>query len=121
MEESVRLRDETVTIERRPVDRPATDADLAAGRDQTIEVTEVDEEAVVSKQARVVEEVVVRKDAESIPRRCGRRCGARTSTLTGTLKPSGDGAERLDQGLRHLCSRLAAASRDHVYAPWRLC
>jgi uncharacterized protein (TIGR02271 family) len=64
VEESVRLRDETVTIERRPVDRPATDADLAAGRDQTIEVTEVDEEAVVSKQARVVEEVVVRKDAE---------------------------------------------------------
>jgi uncharacterized protein (TIGR02271 family) len=64
VEESVRLRDETVTVERRPVDRPATDADLAAGRDETIEVTEVDEEAVVSKQARVVEEVVVRKDAQ---------------------------------------------------------
>jgi uncharacterized protein (TIGR02271 family) len=64
VEESVRLRDETVTVERRPVDRPATAADLAAGRDETIEVTEVDEEAVVSKQARVVEEVVVRKDAQ---------------------------------------------------------
>jgi uncharacterized protein (TIGR02271 family) len=64
VEESVRLRDETVTVERRPVDRPATEADLAAARDKTLEVTEVDEEAVVSKQARVVEEVVVRKDAE---------------------------------------------------------
>jgi len=64
VEESVRLRDETVTVERRPVDRPATEADFAAGRDATIEVTEVDEEAVVSKQARVVEEVVVRTDAQ---------------------------------------------------------
>jgi uncharacterized protein (TIGR02271 family) len=64
VEEAVRLRDETVTVERRPVDRPATEADLAAARDKAIEVTEVDEEAVVSKQARVVEEVVVRKDAE---------------------------------------------------------
>ena len=64
VEESVRLRDETVTIERHPVDRPATEADLVAGRDETIEVSEVDEEAVVSKRARVVEEVVVRKDTE---------------------------------------------------------
>jgi len=64
VEESVRLRDETITVERRPVDRPATEADFAAGRDETIEVTEVDEEAVVSKQARVVEEVVVRTDAQ---------------------------------------------------------
>jgi uncharacterized protein (TIGR02271 family) len=64
VEETVRLRDETVTVERRPVDRPATDADLAAGRDETIEVTEVDEEVVVNKQARVVEEVVVRTDAQ---------------------------------------------------------
>jgi uncharacterized protein (TIGR02271 family) len=64
VEESVRLRDETVTIEWHPVDRPATEAELAAGRDETIEVSEVDEEAVVSKRARVVEEVVVRKDTE---------------------------------------------------------
>ena len=30
VEEAVRLREEKVTVERRPVDRPATDADLAA-------------------------------------------------------------------------------------------
>jgi stress response protein YsnF len=39
--------------------RPITDADFT---DKVIEVTETDEEAVVSKTARVREEVVVRKD-----------------------------------------------------------
>jgi uncharacterized protein (TIGR02271 family) len=62
VEESVRLREEKVTVERRPVDRPATDADFAAAGKDVIEVTEKAEEPVVSKQARVVEEVVVHKD-----------------------------------------------------------
>jgi len=61
--EQVTLREETVTVDRLPVDRPVTDADLAAMRDQTLEVTEHSEEAVVDKQARVVEEVVINKDA----------------------------------------------------------
>lgn len=61
--EQVTLRDETVAVERRSVDRPVTDADLTSMQDRTFEMREHDEEAVVSKQARVVEEVVVRKDA----------------------------------------------------------
>jgi uncharacterized protein (TIGR02271 family) len=64
VEETVRLRDERVTVERHPVDRPAGDADLAAFKEGTIEVTETDEEAVVSKRTRVVEEVVVNKEVE---------------------------------------------------------
>jgi uncharacterized protein (TIGR02271 family) len=64
VEETVRLRDEHVTVERRPVDRHASDADLAAFKEGTIEVTETDEEAVVSKRTRVVEEVVVNKEVE---------------------------------------------------------
>jgi uncharacterized protein (TIGR02271 family) len=64
VEETVRLRDETVRVERRPVDRPATEADVAAAKDATVEVTETDEEAVVRKHARVVEEVVVSKDVQ---------------------------------------------------------
>ena len=64
VEETVRLRDETVHVERHPVDRPATEADFAAAREGTVEVTETDEEAVVRKQARVVEEVVVGKAVE---------------------------------------------------------
>jgi stress response protein YsnF len=63
VEESVRLREEKVTVERRPANRPATEADLKAG-EETIEITETVEEPVVSKRARVVEEVVVRKDVD---------------------------------------------------------
>jgi len=62
VEESVRLREEKVTVERRPVDRPATDADVAAAGQEVIELTETAEEPVVSKRARVVEEVVVQKE-----------------------------------------------------------
>jgi uncharacterized protein (TIGR02271 family) len=64
VEETVRLRDEAVHVERRPADRPASEADLAAAKEGTIEVTETDEEPVVRKQARVVEEVVVSKDVQ---------------------------------------------------------
>ena len=62
VEESVRLREEKVTVERRPVDRPATEADFAAAGKDVIEMTETAEEPVVTKRARVVEEVVVQKD-----------------------------------------------------------
>jgi uncharacterized protein (TIGR02271 family) len=58
---TVELREEHVSVERRPVDRPAQLADQAF-KEQTIEVRETAEEAVVTKRARVVEEVVVRKE-----------------------------------------------------------
>jgi len=61
VEESVTLRDETVNVERRAVNRPA-DVTADAFRERTVELTETDEEAVVAKTARVVEEVVVSKD-----------------------------------------------------------
>ncbi|PWC41440.1 YsnF/AvaK domain-containing protein [Azospirillum sp. TSO22-1] len=62
VEEQVSLRDETVTVERRAATgrQPVTDADFT---EKTVEMTEVDEEAVVGKSARVTEEVVLRKDA----------------------------------------------------------
>jgi len=63
--ESVELRREEATVERHAVDRPATEADLAAMQDRTIEVTEMAERPVVSKTARVVEEVVVGKQVSS--------------------------------------------------------
>jgi len=64
VEEEVRLRQEHVEVERVPVDRPATAADLASFKEGTIEVRETQEQAVVSKEARVVEEVRVRKDVD---------------------------------------------------------
>ena len=64
VEEQVSLRDETVHIERRPVDRAATAADGALFTERSIEATERDEQAVVSKEARVTEELVLKKDVE---------------------------------------------------------
>jgi len=63
VQEQVTLREEHVNVERRPADRPINPADAAAFKDQTIEVAERSEEPVISKQARVVEEVVVGKQA----------------------------------------------------------
>jgi uncharacterized protein (TIGR02271 family) len=64
VEEQVALRDETVRVERRPVDRPFEPGD-AAFVEREIEAVERDEEAVVSKQARVVEEIALRKDVDT--------------------------------------------------------
>jgi len=62
--EQVNLREEHVTVDRRPVDRPASPSDLNTFQEGTLELTEKHEEAVVSKTARVVEEVVVGKEAQ---------------------------------------------------------
>ena len=59
--ESVELRREEAVVERRPVDREASEKDLASLQERTIEVEETAEKAVVNKTARVVEEVVVGK------------------------------------------------------------
>jgi uncharacterized protein (TIGR02271 family) len=61
VEESIRLREEHVNIERTPVDRPATAADFD-GLEGTVELTEHAERAVVAKEARVVEEVSLDKE-----------------------------------------------------------
>jgi uncharacterized protein (TIGR02271 family) len=63
VEEQVRLREEHVNVERRKVDREVRPEEISALRDQTIEVTEMAEEAVIGKRARVREEVVVGKEA----------------------------------------------------------
>ena len=63
VQESLDLREEHAKVERRPVDRPASQADLDAFKDRTVEVREMAETPVVKKTARVVEEVVVGKEA----------------------------------------------------------
>lgn len=60
--ESVSLHEEHVEVERRPVDRKLDASDTDAFRERDISMTETAEEAVVGKTARVVEEVVVRKE-----------------------------------------------------------
>lgn len=63
VQEQVTLREEHVDVQRRVVDRPVTEADRLF-QDRTIEATEFSEEAVVDKDARVTEEIVVSKGAE---------------------------------------------------------
>ncbi len=60
--ESVGLREEHVNVERHAVNRPVNPADLNAFKENTIELRETAEEAVIEKTARVVEEVVVGKE-----------------------------------------------------------
>jgi uncharacterized protein (TIGR02271 family) len=60
VQEMVTLREEHAKVERRPVDRPATDD---AFQERTIEVKETAEEPVVEKRSRVVEEVRVGKES----------------------------------------------------------
>jgi len=64
VEENLRLREEHVRVERNTVDRPATDADFNEFKEGSIEITEHKEVPVVSKEARVVEEVSLAKEVE---------------------------------------------------------
>jgi uncharacterized protein (TIGR02271 family) len=61
VEANVRLREEHVVVNRHPVNRAVTDADLTNFKEGEIEITERAEQAVVGKQARVVEEVEIGK------------------------------------------------------------
>ena len=74
VEEQVTLRDETIHVDRQQVNRSVEGTDDLF-TEQTIELTETDEEAMVAKEARVVEEVVVGKTVED-----------RTETVTGTVR-----------------------------------
>jgi len=59
VKENVNLREEKIHIERTPVDRPANVSDL---REEQVEFTERAEVPVVSKEARVVEEISLNKE-----------------------------------------------------------
>jgi len=92
--EQVTLRDEKVTVDRRPVDRELSSGEVdAAFRDgDVVEVRERAEEAVVDKQARVVEEVVIRKDAQERTENVqdtARRTDVEVEKLQGTTRTSG--------------------------------
>ena len=63
VEADVHLHEEHVKVKRRAVDRPVTNADVAAFQEGTIELKESAEEAVITKKARVIEEVVLSKES----------------------------------------------------------
>lgn len=63
VQRQVELREERVDVTRRPADRPVDPAAVGALAELNIEVVERAEVPVVIKQERVVEEVVVKKEA----------------------------------------------------------
>lgn len=63
VEVPVTLRDETVTVEHRPVNQTVANPDAILCQ-QSVEMVEVDEEPVVEKRAVVKEEVVIKKTAQ---------------------------------------------------------
>lgn len=101
VEEEVRLREEHVHVERRPVNRPATEADLQGFREGTIEVRETSEEAVVAKEARVVEEIHVSKDVEE-----------RTQTVRDTVRRTEVEVEQLGGNTRSMGSATTYETFD---------
>jgi len=98
VQEQVSLRDETVTLERHAVTdgRPVGATDFA---DKVVEMTETSEKAVVSKTARVVEEVNLRKDVTD-----------RVETVKDTLRRDEVEIEKVPGD--NVDTRVAAATPD---------
>lgn len=85
VEENINLREEHVHVERIPVNRPATNADLNAFQEGEIEITEHAEVPVVAKEARVVEEISLEKEVEE-----------RNETIRDTIRRTDVEIENLD-------------------------
>jgi uncharacterized protein (TIGR02271 family) len=83
----INLRQERATIERKTVDRVATEADFQNFKEGTFEVRELAEEAVVGKTARVVEEVTIGRDVTN-----------RSETVSDTVRRTDVDVERIPAG-----------------------
>ena len=82
--EQFNLREEHIAIERKAVDQPASAADFGAFQESTLELHEMAEEAVASKSARVVEEVII-----------GRSSSTHQETISDTLRHTSVEIEQL--------------------------
>ena len=85
IEQNIRLREEHINVERNTVDRPASDADFANFKEGTVELTENSERPVVTKNARVVEEVSLGKEVTE-----------RDETIRDTVRHTEVDTEKLD-------------------------
>jgi uncharacterized protein (TIGR02271 family) len=104
VQEQVRLREEHVHVEERPANRPAGPE---AFKEQTIEAREMRERPVVSKEARVVGEVVVGKEATE-----------HTETVKDTVRRTDVQVEQLDDEFRRDFDSHYAG-RGVSYDQWR--
>jgi uncharacterized protein (TIGR02271 family) len=99
VQETVHLREERVHVERRPVDEPLRPVVKGSSEDlmqeRTVEVPEISEQAVVGKEARVTEEVVITKEAQERDERVEdtvRRTEVEVEDGRGKRVPKGQGS-----------------------------
>ncbi|HEY2369549.1 MAG TPA: DUF2382 domain-containing protein [Polyangiaceae bacterium] len=83
--QDVHLHETHVDVERHPANRALTPAEAAALRERVLEVDELAEELVVEKQARVIEEVVIKRHASD-----------RVETVRGAIREDHAVVEKLD-------------------------
>jgi len=119
VEENISLREEHVRVDRRPVDRAATEADIQAASRGVIEVTETIEEPIIEKRARVVEEVVVNREVsertENV-RDTVRRTDVRVEDARGDR--TGSGTTNYDADFQNdFRTRFGNSDRYEDYAP----
>lgn len=102
VQETVQLREERVTVERTPVDQPASVADIGAMKQGVTEIRETAEEPVVAKTARVVEEV-----------RVGKEVTERTETISDTVRRADVEVEQL--GAAASATGTTSTASDDVF------
>jgi stress response protein YsnF len=101
VEESIRLREEHVRVDRQAVNRAATSSDLSSAREQVTEVQEFAEEPVIAKQARVVEEIRVGKDVSE-----------RTENIGGTVRNTEVKVEQIPGSRKGVSDTVPVTSDD---------
>jgi uncharacterized protein (TIGR02271 family) len=121
VEETIALREEHVRVDRTPVNRAVTDADLRRGEQQVLEVKEYTEEPVVSKTARVVEEVRVRKEASErnqTIRDTVRQTDVQVENINDKADYTNDKADYTEDFRSDYAQRYAASGETYeTYAP----
>lgn len=87
VQETVQLKEEHVTVDRKTVDKPVQNSSFAPFEESTIELTEHAEVPVVAKEARVIEEISVGKDVEH-----------REETIRDTVRKTEVDVEEINKG-----------------------
>lgn len=117
--EDVTLRQEHVSVERRPVDRAVDPNSMDAFQERTIEMSETAEEVVAEKTARVVEEVVVNKDVQNRTERVEdsvRRTQVEVEQLGKQLGNKSRGWDTYDNSFRsHFNQYYGTTGRNYDY------
>ena len=99
VEETVNLQEERVTVERTAVDKPVSSTDFDAFKEGVIEMKEYAEVPVISKEARVVEEVTIGKEVnerDETVRDTVRSTEVEVEDLTGNKSTSSTGEMKKD-------------------------